>query len=64
MVAPLVLVVMVTAVEVMKVPAAGLNAGVAHWMVIGTGSHGTVGIAGLIGDGLQCVLALMFTGLL
>ena len=32
MVAPLVVVVMVTAVEVVKVPAAGLKLGAAHWM--------------------------------
>ena len=33
MVAPPVVVLMVTEVEVVKVPAAGLKVGVAHWMV-------------------------------
>ena len=33
MLAPLVIVEIVTEVEVVKVPAAGLNVGVAHWMV-------------------------------
>ena len=54
MLAPLVVVLMVTDARKRSVPAAGLKVGVAQLDRVDPAGHRTVGHAALIGDGLQC----------